>query len=79
VANHKLNVLTAKDGDITTEWDPSSTTEVNLAREAFAKAKSQGYFAYAVKLVDGEPVNEELKEFDPEATKIVMTPQLVGG
>jgi hypothetical protein len=70
-----LNVLEAGKGDLTVEWDNDNETEVNLAREAFARAKSNGYLAY--KVVDGE--NEQIREFDPDATRIVMTPQLVGG
>jgi hypothetical protein len=75
-----LNVLKAEAGDLTIAWDPTNETEVNLAREAFAKAKSEGYFAYAVGVDDaGETDRTAIKEFDPNATKIVMTPQLVGG
>jgi hypothetical protein len=74
-----LKVLTAKDGDLTFEWDPANESEVNVARKAFADAKDKGYFAYRTELVDGEPEHAQLKEFDPDATRITMTPQLVGG
>jgi hypothetical protein len=75
----KLNVLTAEDGDLTFEWTHGNTAEENIARKAFADAKDKGYFAYAVKTVDGEPSNEAIKEFDASLEKIVMSPQLVGG
>lgn len=75
-----LNVLKAEAGDLTIAWDPTNEAEVNLARKAFADAKANGYFAYTVSVDDaGEPDRTAIKEFDPNATKIVMTPQLVGG
>lgn len=76
---NSLHITKADKGDLTFEWDPADETEVNQARLAFANAKAQGYFAYSVETVDGEPSNTLIKEFDPNATKVVMTPQLVGG
>lgn len=64
-------------GDNRVMWDPRIEDEVKVAREAFHKAQKKGMLAYTVK-DDGEK-GEVIREFDPQAGKIIMTKQLVGG
>jgi len=64
-------------GDTRIMWDPARPDEVEMAQDAFKKAKKKGYVAHKVG-TDGEP-GEVIRDFDPRAGKIIMTPQLVGG
>lgn len=64
-------------GDTKTIWDKDNATEVEVARETFAKLKKKGYLAYRVKK-DGEK-GEVIKEFDPDAEKIILAPPMAGG
>ena len=64
-------------GDTTTSWDPRRPDEVALAREAFDAAKAKKMLIYKAN-TDGTK-GELLREFDPNAEKIVCSPQNVGG
>lgn len=64
-------------GDTKIMWDRSREPEVDNARDTFNKMKKKGYKAYSVKK-DGTP-GEIIEEFDPEAEKIIMAPQMRGG
>lgn len=64
-------------GDTRLEWDPERRDEVDAARKMFAELKAKRYLAYRCD-ADGNR-GEVIREFDPEAERIVMTPQLVGG
>lgn len=71
-----LNILD-RTGDTRIEWDPSVAHEVEMAREAFAKAKEKKYLAYRLDRHGNK--GEVIREFDPTAARIVMSPQTVGG
>lgn len=73
---HTLHVLDTT-GDTRTMWDPTRPTEVEEARKQFQRMQKKGYLAHTVR-DDGEP-GEVIREFDPQAGKIIMRPQLVGG
>lgn len=64
-------------GDSRFMWSKDNPDEVKAAKSTFKKLKDKGYLAYKVK-GDGTK-GEVLREFDPEAEKIIMAPQLVGG
>ena len=64
-------------GDTRITWDPTNATEVEMAREAFEKAKENRYLAYTTDRAGNK--GEVIRDFDPEAGDIVMSPQLVGG
>lgn len=64
-------------GDTRVMWDPRIKDEVDNAKKTFADMKKKGYLAYTVKK-NGDP-GEVIQEFDPQAGKIIMAPQLVGG
>lgn len=71
-----LHVLDAT-GDTRIEWDPKSKDEVRIARKAFEEAKSKKMLTYKVR-ADGS-AGEQIREFDPNAERIIATRQLVGG
>lgn len=70
-------------GDTKLLWDKDVPEEVEAARKHFnrlTKPKSKGglgYLAYTVE--DGGGKGEHLREFDPEATRIILAPQTAGG
>lgn len=64
-------------GHSTIEWDPAVPAEVANARDSFNKMKDEHkYLAYRV---DENGERTVIQEFDPDAAKIVMMPQSVGG
>lgn len=67
----------APEGDLKTVWDSDRPEEVKAARAQYDDLKAKGYLAFKVKK-DGEK-GELIKEFDPEAEKIIMTPPVRGG
>lgn len=62
-------------GDTEITWDSDQRTEIDAAREHFAKLKSKGYMAYTVR---GDN-RTQIHAFDETAERIVMAPPLVGG
>lgn len=64
-------------GDTKTIWDPNVPAEVEAAKAQFDALKKKGYMAYRVSGDHGK--GEMLKEFDPKAGKIIMSPPLAGG
>lgn len=66
-----------KTGDTRIEWNKDNPTEVELARKNFDEHKAKRYLAYKTRS-DGSK-GTLLRDFDPEAERIVMSPQLVGG
>lgn len=64
-------------GDTRVEWDPDNPEEVTWARQTFDAAKRKRYLAY--RLDANGRQGELLREFDPSAERIVMSPQTTGG
>jgi hypothetical protein len=75
-AEHTLHVLDSS-GDTRTIWNPGNQAEVDAAKATFNRLKKAGYLAYSVD-EDGEK-GEVIRTFDPQAGRIIMSPQLVGG
>ena len=71
-------------GDARIMWDRNNPDEVRAAREAFeslTKPKSKGgrgHVAYKAEGKNGER-GEVIRKFDPEAERIILVPQIVGG
>lgn len=65
-------------GDTKIIWNQDNTTEVDIARGAFRKAKQDGFMAYKVTGKDGTK-GEVMAEFDPSAERIILAPPLRGG
>lgn len=64
-------------GDTKLIWDSDNEAEVENARRSFNDLKKKKYNAYSVKK-DGEK-GSVITEFDPNAEKIIMAPQMAGG
>ena len=64
-------------GDTNILWDPSRKAELKAAKKIFDDLKKEGYIAYAVEK-DGKK-GEIIREFDPEAGKLIMAPPMAGG
>lgn len=64
-------------GDTKLIWSSDNSHEVENARATFDRLKKNGFAAFAVKK-NGDK-GEQIFAFDPEAEKIIMTPQLRGG
>lgn len=64
-------------GDTKTIWDSDKPDEVEVARETFKKLTKKGYVAYAVDK-DGNK-GKVVKDFDPDAEKLILSPPLAGG
>lgn len=65
-------------GDTKIIWDADNADEVAAARRTFDDLRKKGFAAYSVEGKDGEK-NEVVREFDPEAERIIMAPPMVGG
>lgn len=64
-------------GDTTVEWSTDDPESVEMARRAFKRMTKRGYQALRD---DGEGEGAtHMEEFDPEARKVVFSPQLAGG
>jgi hypothetical protein len=64
-------------GDTKIMWDSGNKDEVDNARETFNRLKKKGYLAYTIKGKGDK--GEVIKEFDPEAERIIMAPPAIGG
>jgi len=73
---HVLAILD-KTGDTRIIWDPDNETEVENARRTFDELIKKRFQAFKVK-GNGQK-GEVVREFDPEAEKLILAPALVGG
>lgn len=64
-------------GDTRTIWDPANPDEVTNARNSFEALRKKGYIAY--KVIGSGDKGEIMREFDPQAGKIIMSPPVIGG
>lgn len=72
---NQINVLDST-GHTRVKWNPKVPEEVNYAREVFDAMKAKGH---AIFKVDKEGRQFRMREFDPEAKRMVMVPHMVGG
>lgn len=66
-----------RDGDTKIIWDRNNADETAAARKVFDDLKDKRFMAYRVD--DRGDKSEVLREFDPDAEKLIMAPPLVGG
>jgi len=64
-------------GDCKHIWDPENEEEVSAVREIFETLIEKGYQAFSVKK-NGEK-GRKIKEFDPDAGMVILTPRFAGG
>jgi len=76
LVEHELVVLD-ESGDTRLTWDSEVQDEIDAAKAMWTKMKAKGYLGYSVDR-KGEK-GKVLDEFDPNAEKIIMSPQMKGG
>ena len=64
-------------GDTKVIWDADNATEVDNARRTFDDLKKKGFLAYTVEAKGRK--GKIIREFDPDAEKIIMAPPMAGG
>jgi hypothetical protein len=64
-------------GDTKVIWDRNNADEVAAARRQFEELTGRGFAAFSVKK-NGEQ-DRRIREFDPEAEKVILVPQMAGG
>lgn len=76
----KLKVMDGN-GHTEVEWDVNDPASVEKARTVFQHKILAGYHAYAVAPINGagERKGAMIKEFDPEAERVVIAPPMAGG
>ena len=70
-----LNVMGGR-GHVSIRWKKAVPEDVEQACQMFADLVKAGYAAFASKRGKKDV---QIKEFDPEATEIVMVPPIAGG
>lgn len=73
----QLRIMDCEEGDLKVIWDSEKQDEIDAAKEQFEKLIKKGYLAYKVG-EKGKP-STQIKKFDPDLEKIIMSPQVVGG
>ena len=64
-------------GDTKVMWDPKNPDEVAAAKVQFDTLRAKGFIAYTVNKKGG--TGDILRQFDPDAEKIILSPPIVGG
>jgi hypothetical protein len=63
-------------GDTRVEWNPNDPVSVAAARQAFNMLKDKRQLLYSE---DSRGRRTQIREFDPNAERIVAVPQTAGG
>lgn len=77
-AGHGLMSTLDRSGDIRVMWDRTNADEVQSARRQFDQALKDGFLAYRAEGKQGER-GTQIRQFDPEAERIILVKQNVGG
>ena len=67
-----------RSGDTKVIWDKNNPDEVENARRTFDELRKKGFLAYSVQGRQGDK-GELIREFDPEAERLIMAPPMQGG
>lgn len=70
-------VILDHSGDTRHTWNRGNKDEVEIMRGIFKQMVDKGYQAWSVSKKGDK--DRRIKEFDPEAEKIIFAPALVGG
>jgi hypothetical protein len=76
MATGEMSVM-GRSGDTKILWDRNNADEVAAARAQFDALRRKSFLAFSVRR-NGER-GEQINEFDPEAEKIILAPQIRGG
>lgn len=68
---------TSEEGDTRVIWSPHNQDEIDNAKATFNRLKAKRFMAYTVD-ESGEQ-GEVMREFDPQAGRIIMTQPYAGG
>ena len=74
---HEMCIMD-RTGDLKVIWDPDKEDEVEAARKQFNDLRKKGYAAYKVEGKKGDK-GEVIREFDPDAGRIILAPAMQGG
>lgn len=74
----ELRILDRKHGDIKIIWDPNNEEEVKVARQTFENLTKKGHMAWNVGRL-GKKGDNEIKVFDPDLEKMIITPPVKKG
>jgi hypothetical protein len=79
VEEHEGGVMVVLDqtGDTRHYWDRGNEVEVKEMKKLFKRMTDKGYQAWSVTQKGDQ--DRKIREFDPEAEKIIFSPALVGG
>lgn len=77
-AGHGLMHTLDRDGDQRVMWDKGNTDEVDAARRTFRDLTRKGYLAYRAEGKRGSQ-GEQIREFDPDAERIILVKPNEGG
>ena len=69
--------ILGKEGDTKVIWDKTNEDEIEAAEDQYDTLIDKGFKAFKVK--KGGAKGTAMKSFDPNAGKIIMVPELVGG
>lgn len=72
----ELRIMGSK-GDQKVMWDPENEDEVEASKVTFKSLIKKGFKAFKVDK-KGE-AGKEIKKFDPDAGKLILVPEIVGG
>lgn len=64
-------------GDVKKSWNRNNPDEVEDARRSFNALKAKGFSAFRVDAAGVQ--NGVMREFDPDAERIVLIPPVIGG
>jgi hypothetical protein len=74
---HQMHTLD-RTGDQRVMWEADVEEEVAAARETFKRLTKAGYLAYRAEGKKGEQ-GEQIREFDPDAERIILVRPHQGG
>lgn len=72
----ELRVM-GREGDTRMTWDRGNADEVESVRAMFNDLRRRGHLAYSVE--EGGGRGEVVREFDPNAQKVILAPPMAGG
>lgn len=73
----QLKIMSREAGHTTVEWTDAETEAE--ARRIFDQLRSQGHIAFKLDESPGHEADEVLRDFDPDAELVVMSPAVQGG
>ena len=73
----ELAIMTPPNGYRTMTWDPETREGQAEAEAVFLRYTAQGYLSY--RLNPSGTSGQIVKNFDPQAERLVLAPQMAGG